>query len=210
MGNRIQNPKYLVGHWKLNGNARDLSGYGNNGTFNTPLYTENQFGKQAGDFNGAGWITCSNDRAMKSLTKNITICFWTRLNVLTASKYWIDNRTAASDGFALLTSGTGSIRFYLNTSFDISSPTPLVIGKWTHVAVVKEDSGGYAFYHDGNLIYRDTSTTTSISTNNGPMYIGRYFGAASGYLDGDMFGIRLYNVALTRDEILQLIERESL
>ena len=47
MGNsRLNNPSYLVGHWRLNSNADDYSGYANNCTWTgTEDYDEDENGK---------------------------------------------------------------------------------------------------------------------------------------------------------------------
>ena len=46
MSNRLNNPKFLVGHWPLNGNANDTIGR-YNGTVTGMTYAESQFNRKS-------------------------------------------------------------------------------------------------------------------------------------------------------------------
>jgi hypothetical protein len=64
--------KSLVGHWPLNGNTEDVSGFGNDGTPSNITYTSGLFGNAA-TFNGTDSLININEFAMDS---DSTVSFW--------------------------------------------------------------------------------------------------------------------------------------
>jgi len=71
---RLNNPKYLVGAWSLNGNAKDTSGYGNDGTWTTEAYVESSYNKKlTGTFNNSTSQVNCGDKTIHDITKG-TIC----------------------------------------------------------------------------------------------------------------------------------------
>lgn len=87
----------------------------------------------------------------------------------------------------------------------VSAPLPLAPLKWTHVAVVLGPSGG-TLYLDG--VVAGTNATMSLrpvhlgrTANN---YIGRSQFSADPYLDGAVDEFRVYDRALSQEEIQQL------
>jgi len=88
---------------------------------------------------------------------------------------------------------------------DIIAPTEVPTLKWTHVAVVLGPSGGI-LYFNGVPVGSNTSMTLRPAnlghTQNN--YIGRSQFSDDPYLDGDIDELRIYDRALSPEEILAL------
>ena len=88
---------------------------------------------------------------------------------------------------------------------DIVAPTEVPTLKWTHVAVVLGPSGGI-LYFDGVPVGSNTSMTLRPAdlghTKNN--YIGRSQFSDDPYLDGNIDELRIYNRALSPEEVLAL------
>ena len=82
-------------------------------------------------------------------------------------------------------------------------------GEWHHVAVTYDgsrDIAGIKHYFDGVETAYGFNTDTlgaNTATNNEPLRIGRGHGA---YFDGDIDDVRVWNLVLTADEILDNLQ----
>ena len=99
--------------------------------------------------------------------------------------------------------GSGSNESNTTSSFDLSADT------WTHVAVVRDDSSGEAyFYKNGVLIETESASNdpTGGTSSDANMTIGNNFANNNGY-NGELAHVRVWNTARTADEISHYYNR---
>jgi hypothetical protein len=209
----------LVAYYPLDGNAVDASGNGNDGVVHGAVPATNRFGVANGcfSFNGISQYISAPASNLPSGTRTISLWFNAKR---------VDNRpgflgyggagTGNSFFMGLNLKGNGS--FYVSSHWEIyglnvryrSAP----INKWHHWAVI-EDDAGLRFYLDGQLLGSRTGTqeTPTAGTQLGLGVICGQTGQVPftdvnvGYLDGFLDEVRIYNRAVSEDEIMDLADR---
>lgn len=88
------------------------------------------------------------------------------------------------------------------TTQGLSSPAPLVTGRWYHVAVTQTATGFTTLYVDGVAVVTATVQTPN-NLSRTKCYIGHSAWPADGYLDGKVDEMRIWNVVRTATEIRQ-------
>lgn len=99
--------------------------------------------------------------------------------------------------------GSGSNESNTTSSFDLSADT------WTHVAVVRDDSTGEAyFYKNGALVETETASNdpTGGTSSDANMTIGNNFANNNGY-NGELAHVRIWNVARSAEDIAYYYSR---
>jgi hypothetical protein len=207
----------LVGHWKFDETggteAGDSSGNGLHGSLdNGPTW--NGSGSVAGclAFDGVDDIVTVSNTAILEVGKDnadFTLAFWINLQQGTSGP-WRSVMHKAESG----ATRTPAIYFYPDTdrlAFRVSITTtesagfnasaPLILGEWTHVAMVKAGNALRA-YIDGALDGQISLASATVH-NSGTFYIGDnpWLGGTNGRFDD----FRLYSRALDPGEILGLI-----
>src|SRR5690606_27456183 len=82
--------------------------------------------------------------------------------------------------------------------------------RWHHIAVTYDrtlPSNQINAYVDGVLAGQQSGYTTAVTANLKPIFIGSRNGVA-GQLKGYLRNVRLYNTALTQEEILDEMQRD--
>ena len=186
--------------------AYDKSGNGNNGTLqNGPTWVNGKFGK-ALSFDGSNdYVDCGNDSSLNP--SNITMEAWAKANSLSNWAGIVTNKKDANHGINLQMGtvqniaalvGDGSSWVYVKTSWAPST------GVWYHIVVTHEGTTN-KLYVNGNL--EDTKTKgLAYSTPTTKTVIGYFYYDTSGSLpfNGTIDEVRIYNRALTADEIADL------
>src|SRR3989344_1530141 len=210
----------LVGYWTFDGKdiytttAIDRSGSGNNGTLtNGPVPTIGKIG-QALKFDGVDDYVDVPHNSTLEITGSVTISAW--INYLTNT---VDsNETFVSKGecynticpyeldvqrssrFIRFTHNDGSAgQDALATPNDVVSP-----GVWQHIVAVR-DSGAVtrSIYVNGLLQVGPTAYTKAPTASGDAFRIGDMDPAAQPF-SGQIDDVRIYNRALTADEVYQL------
>lgn len=205
----------LVGWWPFNGNANDESGNGNNGTVNGATLTSDRFGNtnKAYSFDG-------NDDNIHvgqlNLTSDYSVSFWIYLNN-SNFQYPIGfginqfNTVDVFKGYGIGYSslvppcpGLGNSKYFVydgvstcNSWIECNSQSSPF--QWNNVVITKNGSSVRVFI-DGAI---DTSGT-NLNLNG---IIDLYFGVRSdlfAFFNGHLDDIRIYNRALTQEEITYL------
>ncbi|MHC4439770.1 MAG: LamG-like jellyroll fold domain-containing protein, partial [Planctomycetota bacterium] len=202
----------LVGHWKFDESsgttAYDISGNGNDGTFNgNPQWVAGYFGT-ALEFDGTDdWLDCGSDPSL-DLTA-WTIMFWLNLNENKDFNAYVVKGLDAAENYEILTYGDGHFHFPIlftdgSRTFGNTDPGICVVGEWTHYTYTYDSSEGRRFYKNGSLVFEDTesgtpqtSMTSLAICNEQPM---------SRFVNGTMDDIRIYNNSLTEPEIIAAME----
>ena len=218
----------LVGWWRfdtnddLNGVTLDRSGNGNNGKLiNIATSTFYSIGKIGQGFNFDGtndYVNIGNPASLQ-ITGSLTLSAWVYLNdysqttnrILTkfpatagqrSYEMSLDNDNSPNyNNLSILVSSNGTTLIY---AYD-ENPFPLTA--WTLATVVYDASAQtLAIYKNGALIPSTLSgvVPASIFNGTGNVVIGQRSGIGSTYFDGKIDDARVYNRALSANEIAQL------
>jgi len=200
----------LVGQWKLDGDATDSSGQGNDGTVSGATIITDGRWNGAYDFDGNDLITNATGVTSSLDVENAgTISAWIRpnkneTNAIIAGRIgptgsWFDGR------MVLYTRSTGTIGF--NTGNGTVSNTQVTTassyykpGIWYNVLGTFNGTH-YWLYVNGNQITSNTYTTKPEMTGT-PFNIGYWNGL--GYFNGTIDEVRVYNRSLSAAEIQEL------
>lgn len=217
MSYRLNDPRFLVEQWDLNGNSIGLIrrndgvwGAGDEG------YADGPFGKQVADFDGAANLSVGAD--INSLLAGATGI---------AMSLWFDADVAASPdtffGFEIDGASTGFQIRWIN-------PTDLIVGgrsqaadgfftdtytlpnptnEITHcVGVLDFVNDAIEIYIDGDLVSTNAAAFgSSIYVPGVPTNTAQFGASPSGtanFYDGTSWTSRLYNIAPTGDEVKDL------
>jgi len=198
-----QLPTYgLVAHYPFNGNANDISGFGNDGTVYGPTLTTDRFGVSSRAYNFDGnfnYIEVPYSSSL-SFTTNLTIVAWIKTSGSTGGICHQHN--GSFDGnFVFGLQGEGNFRFGNSSNpFDSWSVNDNL---WHCVAGIYDDSNNKVYHYIDGALALTQDEFSSLPNNSISMIIGdeNYFAFPfTGIIDD----IRIYNRALTGDEILAL------
>lgn len=202
--------KDLVGNWSFNGNAKDLTPYGNNGTVNGATLTTDRHGKanSAYDFDGTSNSIVISDPPNLQLNSDLTIGAWinTPLNQrseVVAKHYNYEFSFGVEpDGGLNWWHGDGSWEGV--TSRGSGSIMPSV---WTHVTAVREMSANtVSFYVNGNLVDTWSFLKNTLSSSSNDIVVGSR--GTSQYFEGAIDDVRIWNRALTATEVEKLYQTQ--
>jgi len=200
----------LVGSWHFSEGtgtfAADSSGQGNNGTiYNGEIWTTNRQGEanSAISFDGNGnYVKIENSNASGhslDLRENFTISSWIYANSLSTFSTIVGKRNSSGYQYQLrLNLGYISL---LTSSGSITSDLLVDTGKWHYVSVVRDTTSGMTtLYLDG----RSYSTVNlGIAYQGSDVTVGKNADGTHVF-NGSIDEVRIYNRALSADEIKQL------
>ncbi|NOG46832.1 MAG: hypothetical protein HND50_16440 [Calditrichaeota bacterium] len=196
----------LLAYYPFNGNSIDASGNENNCMVNGPILTQDRFGNSisAYEFDGVDDnITVQNvNQDINNLSMQTTLSSWIYIHSFNGSyPRIIDYHEGVADRLILaINSNTSNIQFNINDIQVLSDTLPLNF--WLH-ALATYDGVNMKIYING-VLENIKSTDTEININNNkPIIIGNSSGGIRPF-DGAIDDIRIYNRALTEDEIQTL------
>ncbi len=207
--------KGLVGYWKLDDgsgtSAADTSGNGNTGTLtNGPSWTT---GKIIGatNFDGVNDYIDAGTGASLDVggTKNLTISVWTKKTTGSDSGMVLVNKGQSSNGGYDLGIGVDGCSAH---QLSISKPgrTWVCTGtfpqdtNWHHVVEVWSSTGGVV-YVDG-AVSGTSGDTAPFGSYSGSLKIGMQYDGTSNPFNGSLDEVRVYNRALSPDEVSKLYQ----
>jgi hypothetical protein len=222
----------LVAYYPFNGNTSDASGNGNDGIFvpatsasSEPTLTTNHLGvaNSAYEFNLGSYVYAIVPNLPLANAPR-TISGWMKLNASSAP----DEETIASWGYADNSASDGSgTAFALWANFydvdngrnlyswgsfnDVSAPYDFNFNTFYYVADSYDGDGNLTLFVNGAPVAQKSIGSYNTSTNGYLLRMGVSTHAAwnSDYLDGSLDNIRIYNRALSTNEIAQLYAIES-
>lgn len=210
----------LVAWYPFTGNANDSSGNGLNGIVSGAVLSNDRFGNpnSAYSFNGtSSYIKVNHDNKLNAFP--ISISCWFYFDATTQSSnqeaFVCKYLSASWNGWNLEIDSTrgGSISpwYLLNTNKNVigyyGNP-PFYCGnvgnnRWHNTTLVVDSASGGKLFLDGYLVSSRSWVGSPGATNNTwPMYFGYY--QPSGYYNGMLDDIRVYNRVLTPLEIQYL------
>ena len=207
----------LVGYWPFCGNANDDSGHGNNGTVNGATLTTDRFGNTNSAYNFDGisnFINVSNIAIQGNTSRSTS--FWFKTNSTTGGMVIATGSGTNQNGgtYNLRILDEGFLSFmggnFTSCCYDINPVTGnnLKDNNW-HNCVATYDSNTFRFYIDGNLI---STTNLVVSTNGQFNYFGKSNDANtinSGFFNGIIDDIGIWNRVLTPTEVIQLFNQNQ-
>ena len=207
----VQPNASVVGLWHLDGNSKDSSGHGNNGTDSNITYGT-QYGEfgQGASFNGSSSTISLGNPTNLQITGNWTIGAWVKLSSLPANYMAVAEYGASATDYAhygmvisYVTSGKVSMFSGSGGNTYFESNTVLSTGVWYFICTVLSGTGsGQAkIYINGRLDATGTLGNPTSSTGN--FYLGSWRNAA-GYFNGYINDVSIYPVALSAAEIAQM------
>jgi hypothetical protein len=206
----------LVGHWKFDGNANDSSGSGTHGTVvGDELWVAGQIdnalelGGRTHVVLGSGSDLNFGDSTDFSVALWIKTTGWQEDAALISNKDWM---SGSNTGWVIAGQGGGGGTWQWNYSgetgsrrdYDPSGPE-LSDGKWHHLCVAHDRDGDATFYFDGEF-QAEVSIATSTGTIDSvyPTVIGQDGSEvySYGWFEGVIDDVRIYNSALTGEQVL--------
>lgn len=207
----------LVAYYPFNGNANDASGNNNNGIVHFATLTSDRFGRtnQAYNFiaNNSCYISFANTPL--SQTDNWTMAAWvnpasTNLQAMAVTVGYDNN--SSGNGFEFGTTSQDGTGAGNDLGGFLSGITALGSGYayettnvWYHIVMLRR-SGVTYFYANG-------SQTPNTNTNTPKTPTGFYIGSSDSnhrFFNGAIDDVRIYNRALSSNEVAQLYAIESI
>ena len=210
----------LVAYYPFNGNANDASGSGNNGTRFGATLTADRYGtpNAAYAFNGTNQYISTPIASTLNGAQTITISMW--LNDASAQQTGaILGDWNEGNGGIYLNDFTGSnLAVAITPSGQVTTSTNTVVGAWHHVVVVFDgtqsgNSGKLKLFFDGIGTPLNFNYTIPNVLGGGASAVligGRQiFGNPGDFFMGAIDDVRIYNRALSTNEVVQLFALES-
>jgi len=204
-----------VGYWKFDEGsgqiAFDSSGYQNNCTLHGPTWTTGKIGN-ALSFDGVDdYVNCGNNTSL-NVPDDYTIEMWIYNKTATNLYPTLFNRgfQSKTNGFFwYYTSGSPNntdIKYQWsdgsNYHMEIFT-NALPKDTWTHAVFVFTNADkALKLYTNGSQFSTTRILTGALPVNSGTLYLGCY-GSSSYFFSGLIDEVRIYNRALSADEILQ-------
>ena len=216
--NKGQESGYPTGNADMTGNVLllhmneesgtivDYSGEGNNGTtYGGVTYgAEGKF-NTALEFDGVDDYVEVPDSDSLDITDEITIETWIKLKN-TGKNYIVDK---FHEWGLKVTDYKQTVTFFIadQSPVDFVTTETISLNTWTHI-VASYDGTNRRIYFNGVEVKSDTPSG-SIGTSTGSLFIGNYGGGGFSF-DGKIDEVRIYNRALSAEEILDHYKRGAL
>lgn len=205
----------LVGYWKLDGDATDSSGSGNNGTASNITYPNGVF-NQGALYNGTSAKIAAT--AIDAGSGSITVSCWSLIDTQVTNYPQIIANGATTLSFNIAAYGTAyaagdrqKVIFFAQNSagatVNSSVTGQMNDGRWHHyVGVVNATTGKIALYLDGALVGTEQTFTGTLKTPAGSLFIGTgdVPGSANQWFKGNIDDVAIWTRALDATEIAAL------
>jgi hypothetical protein len=189
----------LVGYWPFTGNANDVSGNGNNGTFvGASTLTADRFGIANSAFQGGtSYVTCPSTVFQFSRSSNFSISAWFTKSTTDSSRLLSTENPEGNFRISINGSGALSIQFgdYLNHTINDTN--------WHHLVYTYENRSE-KIYVDGVLITTNTDASTEVLNYGSPFTIGAKAAPSYDKWNGKIDDIGVWNRVLTPQEITNI------
>jgi len=198
--------------------------YGNNGTIINPLnvqYVDDGAIGKAINFNGVnekGSVQVLQNSSL-ALNQEVTVSYWLRMN----SHYgevnddnnfenegnhavFVKGQEGAISNYIFTSSDTSALWYQRNPNESYSVTNAFNVGDWVHVAFTISKTQVKGYVNGVQVTQEGLSVPVDLTTSNtGSLYIG-WLNESWYALDGAVDDFRIYNVALTSDEIQELYQ----
>jgi len=200
----------LVAYYPFNGNANDASGNGNHAAMNTALLAADRFGQSSSAYLFSSNAFMEMASGLPDMT-SVTISLWVNAAQLSDTvMMWEGDVWPAQD----ITLGirTNDLRFATKSSdgFLVWTSTGLSTGQWYHLTFIgNSDTGQKQIWLNGSMVASASRTGPFGIGHHYKLQVGRVYDGSnppSGYFRGLLDEIRVYNRAISADEVWQLYQ----
>ncbi len=201
----------LVGWYKLedenSGTAVDYSGYDYYGTlYGNPQWVEGQDG-QALNFDGDNdYVDMGNPKDWPSGKAPRTLCGWGKTDTIAAGWKWIAAYGSPATSQAMFIGLNGTTLYGGGYGDDVSKDGFWQVGVWHHICLTYDGTTA-RLYADGAEV---VSTGKAWNLAPGGARIGQQVNNLSEFWDGAIDDVRVYNVALTPEQIKEVMRGDPL
>lgn len=206
----IPTDRALVGHWSMDGNISDATENWRNAVSATKVTFEagHEDDTEALSFNGSQWLQLPVNT---TASEELTVAMWVKLSSTTSWQRLFDFGYD-TDHYLFLTPNNGSVmRLAVKNggSEQYLNAPRLPKGQWKHVTVTMRQ-GMACIYVDGELKASSANITISPADIKPVInYLGRSFFNDDPYFNGLMQDVRIYNYALSEDEVKDVFNNVS-
>ncbi|MDP3354127.1 MAG: LamG-like jellyroll fold domain-containing protein [Flavobacteriaceae bacterium] len=153
------------------------------------------------NFDGTNdYVTFNNSY---NLSNPFSISVWVKPNTLNGTIFSKRDPSDTSTGYDLKINA-GIISFNWNNTGSIASDIAITTNRWYHIAVTF--NGTYRLYIDGIEI-KNSGNSVPVS-NNSECLLGKTNATPVNYFNGWMDELRIWNVALTSEQLRQMMNQE--
>lgn len=201
----------LVGHWLFNEGggkvAFDLVKRNNGTLTNTPLWYPGKFGTGL-SFNGVSDYVDFGAGSNLNPT-SVSFSVWIKANSFTATYSSIVTKRGTGAYCQLLVKNTGKIAIYIfaasGVGYDGSGAITLLTNSWYHLVLTYDSVAGLNGYVNG-ILDNFAGPNGNLASNDGNTQISNDSGVAGRNFDGLIDDFRVYNRALSQQEVLRLYQ----
>ena len=211
--------KGLVGWWPTIASRgsrvlRDLSGHGFDGDFGagvrSPLWTSADIPGAILDLGNGDdprevVVPHHPDLDFASGNQDFSVFVWVKLNVLGVFGSIMSKEDADNDGYRFRIRSSDLLQFSIN-AIDIGGDTALVAGRWYHAGCVINRIGDGILYLNGIQDSGGDAVSGEALSTTSNLHFGTRSHDGVSEIDADMGEIRIYNRALSADQVWQLYE----
>jgi len=210
----------LTGYWPFNGNAKDSSGNGNNGTVHGATLTTDRFGNcnQAYKFNGVNnYIQVPNSTTVDMNNTDFTIACWIKTYAGDTNAAVLNKNihTGAFSGYYFATNDNDAgycpaykhAYFYVaaGASDEACSDGPVCIDTtWHFLTGVYKYATNQVYFYVDNILQSMVGQAAGTISNTTDLFFGGAGDVNAAYYKGVIDAIRIYQRALSAVEITQL------
>jgi hypothetical protein len=209
----------LIGWWKMDAEnpstAADYSGWENHGTLTGNAQWTEGYAGSALSLDGIDDSVDCGAAACFNFSGSVTIAAWVKTMTTLGDVKIASNQNNSTGGYKFGLYGNKpeiEIRNAANSptlNRPVEGGTVLSPGTWYHVAAVYTMGQSLRTYVNGKLD-RERETTEIAGASDGVLRIGRESYSASYFFLGQLDDVRLYNRALSEDEIAEIAQGDPL
>ncbi len=199
--------------------ANDSSGNNNTGTLSGAMTNANHVPGISGnalDLDGIDDEIIAPDSPSLSPSLPITLSAWIKLDTMNVNTAVISKWDTgwATMAYALIILSNGAIRGFYSDGTNLagkdSNAGVVTLGSWYHIAAVIRGNNNISLYVNGVEVSGTYGGTGSATYDNtAPLRMGAIAPGSGNYLDGKLDEVRIYNAALTTNNIAALYNSPS-
>ena len=200
----------LVGWYKLenenSGTAVDYSGWDYYGTLSgKPQWVEGYYGETLSFDGDDDYVDLGNPKAWSSARSPRSMCGWARTDTVAAGWRWIAAYGSPATSQAMFIGMTGGSLYGGGYGDDIFKDGLWEIGVWHHICLTYDGTTA-KLYTDGMEVASGAKTWNLVPSR---ACIGRQVNTLAEFWDGLIDDVRIYNVALTPEQIKQVMRGDT-